>query len=518
MAADQGRLWDAAMSCLRWPAAQGQSPAALARAIARTASADTLNPAADRWLAQTQKIIDAEESMDPAAPFDERAGLAIQLALLRPDPDKYKSWTADLPEIPQSVAWAGAVLCGWRHGYRHLDNAFRGDAAQQETVANAALAAAVPAACAPVWTAQHDNAAAAPDTWQHIKAGYTALYRAAGDRLHHLPLQEGFAEFAEFVATAVQDGGCPSRYQDRLKGLHDTLQTQNSRHDTVLAAQGALDDASARLAGLKEKMEAEPGHAIETMPGYTAWLRDRDTAVETWRNLQEDPAHEVHMQLVAPDMMAPRIAELSDGELPSIHRANMDQPVPASGQSVYTPSLQPLSQVYSHALAFVDRDPNLLAYAPQFDELKDAVSTALDECRHAPDLLDKLTALHTTLDDSHEHMTHAKAVAEDVANASRTLCRMKSWSESTGRPIHEAPNFKSCREDADQALRHYQAAQKNPALALHLARADTLGVLAETALPLLQDSRFREPAASEASLAAARQRAEQAEEQFSMSA
>ena len=59
---------------------------------------------------------------------------------------------------------------------------------------------------------------------------------------------------------------------------------------------------------------------------------------------------------------------------------------------------------------------------------------------------------------------------------------MKSWSESTGRPVHEAPNFKSCREDADQALRHYEAAQKNPALALHLARADTLGVLAETAL------------------------------------
>ena len=46
----------------------------------------------------------------------------------------------------------------------------------------------------------------------------------------------------------------------------------------------------------------------------------------------------------------------------------------------------------------------------------------------------------------------------------------------------------------------------------------TLGVLAETALPLLQDSRFREPAASEASLAAARQRAEQAEAHFSMSA
>ena len=518
MAADQRRLWDAAMSCLRWPAAQGESPAALARAIARTASAGTLNPAADRWLAQTQKIIDAEESIDPSAPFDERAGLAIQLALLRPEPDKFKNWIADVPEIPQSVAWAGAVLWGWRHGYRHLDNAFRGDTEQQETIANAALAAAVPAAYTPVWTAQQDNPTAAPDAWQHIKAGYAALYRAAGDRLHHLPQQEGFTEFAEFVAAAVQDGGCPSRYRDRLTALHHTVQTQDSRHNTVLAARGALDAASARLADLKEKMEAEPGHAIETMPGYTAWLRDRDTAVENWRDLAEDPAHKEHMQAVAPDMMAPRIAELQEDPLTGIERPNMDQPVPASGQSVYTPSLQPLSQVYSHALAFVDRDPNLLAYAPQFDELKDAVSTALDECRHAPDLLDKLTTLRTTLDDSHRHMTQAKALTEDIANASQTLCRMKSWSESTGRPIHEAPNFKTSRADADRALARYQEAQSDSALAPHLARADTLGVLAETALPLLQDSRFREPVASAASVAAARQRSEQTEEQFSMSA
>lgn len=516
MAADQRRLWDAAMSCLRWPAAQGLPPSELAGRIAETASAGAANPEADRWLAQTQRIIDAEESIDPSAPFDERAGLAIQLALLRPDPDRFSSWTAEAPDIPQSVAWAGAVLCGWRHGYRDLDNAFRGDAALQETVANAALAAAVPSAYAPVWAGQQETAAAAPDTWQHIKAGYAALYRASGDRLHHLPRQEGFAEFAELVAGTVRDGGCPERYRSRLEGLHETLQTQDSRHNTVLAAQRALDDVGARLAGLKEKMEAEPGHAIETMPGYTAWLRERDTAVETWRKLSEDPAHKDHVQAAAPDMMAPRIAELSSDNLHGIHRANMDQPIPASGQGVYTPSLQPLSQVWDRALAFVDRDPKLLAYAPQFDELKDAVSAALDECRHAPDLLDRLTTLRTALDDSHERMTRARAASEDVASASETLCRMKSWSDSTGRPIHEAPNFRSCREDADRALRHYEAAQKDPALVLHLARADSLGVLAETALPLLQDPRFREPVVSEAALA--RQRSEQAEEQFSMSA
>ena len=357
-----------------------------------------------------------------------------------------------------------------------------------------------------------------PDAWRRIKTDYASLYRAAGERIGHLPHQEGFADFRDLVAGAVRDGHYPSQYADRLKALHRTLQAQDRCHSAVLEAHGRLDDVSGRLAVLKEKMDAEPGQAIETMPGYTAWLRDRDIAVENWRRLTQDPTHREHMQIVAPDMMAPRIAELSNGQLPSIHRANADHPTMASGRSVYTPSLQPLSQVYGRALAFVDRDPNQLAYAPQFDELKGAVSKALDECKHAPDLLDMLTELRKTLDDSHERMTRARTAADDVSNASRTLCRMKSWSDRTGRPIHEAPDFKSCREDADRALRHYEAAQSDPALALHLARADALGVLAETALPLLRDARFREPAVSEASVAAARQRSEQSKEHHSLSA
>ena len=518
VAADWRRLWNAAMSCLRWPAAQGLSPAALAEKIAGAASRGAPNPAAARWLAQTREVVCANETIDTSASFDERAGLAIQLALLRPDPDKFRNWTADMPDLPSSVAWAGAALCGWRHGYRNLDNAFRGDAALQETVANAALAAAVPAAYAPTWTHQQENPAAVPDTWQHIKMGYASLYRASGDRVHRLPCQEGFGEFRDLVAGAVDDAGCPPELKRRLKALHRTLETQHQRHDTVLDACSRLDGACARLADLKEKMDAEPGHTIETMPGYTAWLRDRDAAVAHWRKLAEDPALKEYIQIAVPDMMAPQIAEISNEPLTGIHRTSADYPAPSSGHGVYTPSLQPLSRIYDRALAFVDRDPNLLPYAPQFDRLKTAVSTALDECRHAPDLLDMLTTLRTTLDAGHERMTRARTAAEDVASASRHLCSLKAWAEHAGRPIHEAPRFKTWRSRADRVLRDYEAAEKDPALAPHLARADSLGVLTETAVPMLRDPRFREPAAAEASLAVSRQRPEQGEEHYSMSA
>ena len=279
-----------------------------------------------------------------------------------------------------------------------------------------------------------------------------------------------------------------------------------------------LYDVRARLDDLKEKMSSEPGQTIETMPGYTGWLRDRDAAVARWRELAADPAHKDHMQILAPDMMAPQIAELSNAPLTSIHRPSAEYPVPSSGQGVYTPSLQPLSQIYDRALAFVDRNPALLPYAPQFDELKIAVSKALDECSHAPDLQTMLTTMRTTLDETHAHMTRAQTATENLSRASHTLCGLKAWADRTGRPVQEAPQFKSWRSEADHALHEYEAAGKDPALAPHLARADSLGVLSETAVPMLRDPRFQVPVASESSLTASRQRSEEAEEQYSMSA
>ena len=371
------------------------------------------------------------------------------------------------------------------------------------------------------WAAAHEDPAAAAATWQSIKTDYASLYAASGDRINHLPYQEGFAGFRDLVAGAVRDGTCPPDHRDRLQALHQTLETQASRHDTVSDAASLLDDAFFRLQDLKEKANSEEGHTIETMPGYTAWLRDRDAAVARWHELAADSAHKElkeHMHIVAPDMMAERIAALSNGPLSSIHEPRADYPVPSSGHDVYTHSLQPLSRIYERALAFVDRDPNLLPYAPQFDELKAALSTALDECSHTPDLVTKLTTLRTTLNENQEHKNRAQALADNVSRASHNLCSLNSWATHAGRPVHEAPRFKAWREEADRALQDYEAAKTNPALAVHLDRADSLGVLTETAVPMLRDDRFREPVAAAASMAASRQRSEEAEEHYSMSA
>ena len=422
---------------------------------------------------------------------------------------------------PQGNSLVGQNVLGtlWMELRNHIrtDDPRALSSAWQDPLSPKTTAAAAPSAHVPASREAHENPTEADRAWQRIKTEYASLYSASGDRIHHLPHQEGFSEFRDLVADAVADGGCPPQHQARLKALHQTLETQGSRHDTVSSAANRLDDTLSRLQDLKEKADAEQGHTIETMPGYTAWLRDRDAAIAQWHKLATDADHKQHMLIVAPDMMAPRIAELSNGPLNSIHQPRADYPVPSSGHDVYTPSLQPLSQVYDRAMAFVDRDPALLPYAPQFDELKTAVSTAIDECSHAPDLVTMLANMRTTLDENHERMIRAQTATENVSSASHTLCGLKAWSDRAGRPVHEAPGFQDWRDSADAVLHEYEAAKNDPGLVPHLARADSLGVLAETAIPMLRDARFREPVA-ETSQAASRRQSEKAEEQYSMSA
>ena len=143
-AGEQAGLWRAALLCMQWPAAEGKSLDALAESIAQAACFDGPNRTAETWLDRTRRIIAAEETVACDGWRGDGAGLAIRLALLRPEPVTFKSWSRALPGLPPAVWWAAATLCGWRHGYRTLDKRFRGDTTLQEFLATRALAASWP--------------------------------------------------------------------------------------------------------------------------------------------------------------------------------------------------------------------------------------------------------------------------------------------------------------------------------------------------------------------------------------
>ena len=121
-----------------------QVPGAIAERIAQAASLDGRSRTAQTWLDRTLRIVAADETITCDGWRRNGAGLAIRLALLRPDPVRFKSWSTDLPGLPPAVWWAAATLCGWRHGYRALDRKFRGDASLQEFLATRALEASWP--------------------------------------------------------------------------------------------------------------------------------------------------------------------------------------------------------------------------------------------------------------------------------------------------------------------------------------------------------------------------------------
>ncbi len=110
------------------------------------------------WLNDTSRILHAESVFDPSHWQHGPVGMAILLVLTRPAPDNFKTWHRDrLGELPPSVWWSAATLCGLRHGYKKLDLCFRGESSLQEALAVHALQSSNPSLQNinwPVWTGE----------------------------------------------------------------------------------------------------------------------------------------------------------------------------------------------------------------------------------------------------------------------------------------------------------------------------------------------------------------------------
>ena len=136
------RLWQAAVRVMQWPCDQG-SARNIAEKIAAEATRAGPNPKEEAWLEETRKLLRGDITL----PFDGDCppGLAIQMALCRPDPMRYVTWTDFRTAAREpSVLWGGAILCGWRHGYAMLDKSLRGDLATRLAIGDRAARAATP--------------------------------------------------------------------------------------------------------------------------------------------------------------------------------------------------------------------------------------------------------------------------------------------------------------------------------------------------------------------------------------
>lgn len=345
--------------------------------------------------------------------------------------------------------------------------------------------------------------------WEKIKADHTTIFQAAGNTAHLLPYQEGFDDFRGLLKTAIDTGNHPERHGGRLRKLQDDLNIQAERRDAVLRIQDRVEHLAERLDDLKEWVEAKPGSPVELAPGFTAWLRDRDATVAQWNNATRNPELQDHLPRIDPDAIQAQVDRLANPDLPALFHPRLE-----TGNT----HIERVNNLYEHALDFVDRDPNLVAYSPHFEELRDTVRQVAAELVLQPGQVQDLSRIDGELKASSHRQAEADAAARDLSEACTQALGFRQWAATTGRPVHEAPNFKEWRESADAILSRCETMRNDPELAPHLERAGASAESTETAVALLRDERFQRPVVPELSMAQHRARQESMEEGRSMSA
>ena len=96
------------------------------------------------WKECTGRILATKATVQLEGWQENPVGLAIQLVLTRPEPDRFKTWFKDMPDLPPGVAWSAATLCGLLNGYKKLAADFRGSPLQRELLAVKALSLCSP--------------------------------------------------------------------------------------------------------------------------------------------------------------------------------------------------------------------------------------------------------------------------------------------------------------------------------------------------------------------------------------
>ncbi len=345
-----------------------------------------------------------------------------------------------------------------------------------------------------------------PDrTWEKIKTDYAGLSQAADTRTHLLPWQEGFDDFRGLVAAAIEAKHHPEEYGAKLNALRETLDTEAGRRDTVMLLKDRIEGLTERLDDLKEWVSAQPGRPVELAPGFTTWLRDRDATIAHWKNATRNPELRDHMPQLGDDAMKAEIERISNPDLPSLFHPRLEP-----GER----HMERVNNLYEHALAFVDRDPNLVVYSPHFEELRQTVQQVAGELVSQPDQLQDLKQMDGRLQTSSKRQEEAAAAARDLNEACTQVLGFQQWAAKTEKPVHEAPDFKEWRDNADRIAARCEEMRSKPELAAHLERAGASAESTAVAVALLRDQRFQRPIPPEL----ARQAMETREEAFSMSA
>lgn len=94
---------------------------------ARVEAATGIGSSVRNLVDYTREILRGNASLRMEEMAHDPVGFSLQLVLARAEPESFKTWMSTHRDIPPSVWWSGAILCGAVCGYRRLPKDFRGD-------------------------------------------------------------------------------------------------------------------------------------------------------------------------------------------------------------------------------------------------------------------------------------------------------------------------------------------------------------------------------------------------------
>ena len=352
----------------------------------------------------------------------------------------------------------------------------------------------------PSLKASSPDPAAIHETRQAITSQYTELFAAAGQQPERLPYQEGFKDFHRLVTDTLQAGHQPEQFATRLESLRSDLDHHAGCREGIEKLAADLREVCGALDDMREWAVENPGRPIETAPGFNIWMRDRDEALNEWHEVREEPDLQEHLALCPIDMGV-HAGRLEAPDLPTLfHDSSLNRNLEATPEPIAS-SLERVSELYQRTLDFVHKAPELLPYAPQFEELRASVQEAASACAGDPARSERLEALSTQLADAEKRMSDIQFTARDMSQACVKVLGFEQWSRENARPVHEAPDFPAWRANADQLLAQFETQQADPAMAPHLEHCSAARQANEQAAALLRDERFQVPVVPEVHVA-----------------
>ena len=221
-------LWQAAVDVFRDRSTDGSSrPRDLAERIATEAArfgGAACSDVISGWLEATRRVLRAESTIDFDGWRTCPVGVAVQLVLNRAEPESFRTWFRERPDLPPAVAWSGAVLCGLLHGYRGLGKRFRGDRLQRELLSIHALRTCGGTAADVNWPSLPDE----PPRWRR-EAGEFVLSWGGSDFARKPEKARGKWHAADLSNAAVRRAAQSVARKQRWPCLHREIELTEGR-------------------------------------------------------------------------------------------------------------------------------------------------------------------------------------------------------------------------------------------------------------------------------------------------